>query len=168
MPRKPNAAIRGALLCLAASSLMTTAHAALLNPTWSLRSLQPDPTSGRVGDARTDFAPDPVLPVLESIGQSSDAPRLDAWPRAGASQRLSGGDGAAESVFPGGVASTNWTQRVFEGVIETRVRAQSEPPEPSVARPIGAPPPGPLLAAAVIALIVLRNRSRLARRWRAS
>ena len=82
-------------------------------------------------------------------------------PRGGPSPRLSGGDGAAESVFPGGVASMTWTQRVLEGVTETRdpAQAQSARPEPRVARSLGARLLGPLLAPLMQRLLLERSES---------
>ena len=113
---------------------------------------------------RGGLQPDPVLPVIESIGQPSETPRLDVGGlRIAAASRLSGGDGANESLFAGGVASSAGNPRLLEGVSEARDPVQLLPPEPSVAVRISAPLPHALLAA-LAALIVLRRRSWLGRR----
>lgn len=160
MTRRLRESIRGAALCLVAMSGAVGAHAAPLSPTWNMRAPAPETTVA----ARGGIAPDPVLPVLESIGQASEPPRLaDGGLRIAEAPRLSGGDGASEILFAGGVASSGGNTRLMEGVTEARDPVQLLPPEPTVAVRISGPLPHALLAA-VAAVIVLRNRARIAKR----
>ena len=147
-------------LCVAALFVGSGVQAAPVSATWGLR--QPAQQEPSLLD-RAGGVPDPVLPVIESIGEPSEAPRLDPGGlRIAAASRLAGGDGANESLFAGGVASSGGNTRLIEGVSEARDPVQLLPPEPSVAIQISAPPANALLAALAV-VIMLRNRARIGR-----
>jgi hypothetical protein len=145
-------ALAGTVLCVAAITDGDLAHAGPFSPTWNPEAVQ----------AESDVAADPVLPIVESIGQASEPPRLGAVPRGASAPRLSGADGANEILFAGGIASTTGNPRLLEGLSEARDPVELLPPEPSIPVRIDTPGSGVLLLAAA-ALIALRNHARIAK-----
>lgn len=144
--------IVGAAMCLAAISVVDLARAGPFSPTWNPEAVE----------AESEIAADPVLPIVESIGQASEPPRLGTVLRGAAAPRLSGADGANEILFAGGSASAIGNPRLLEGLSEARDPVELLPPEPSISVRIDTPGSGVLLLAAA-ALIALRNHARIAK-----
>lgn len=155
MSRRPRSSIAGGALCLVAIIGADIALGAPLSPTWNPDAMQ----------AESEMATDPVLPIVESIGQASEPPQLGPMPRNGLAPLLRGADGANEILFAGGEASAAGVARLFEGVSAARDPVQLLPYEPTVALRIDAPGSGLLLLTAA-ALIALRIRPRIRRRLR--